>query len=416
MTVSARRGGAGGVSLSPAAVAVIRAGAAEDAQRVTGLIQQLVRVPSVAGLDAYEPIIDLIDGWLQNHGLAPRRLTSPTGDLLGLACDVPGRHPGPRYVLDACIDTAPLGDEAAWRHPPLAGVIEDGWLYGRGAADSKAAVAIFAYVAARLRAEAGALHGTLTLLYDADEHTGRFGGAKRYFAGPDAPTDVAGVMIGYPSLSKVVVGGRGFLRAALTVRGTATHTGSNDPTAESNAVEKAALLVRALRRHRTPALTDPSLGLPAKLTVTAVHGGEGYSIVPDRCEVHVDVRLTPSFGADAARGLLEQLVATVDRRWPTVGPTEIRYEESWPPYRLRASSPVRVALLEAAAHQLGSPPQPKVAGPSNIGCYLASLGIEATAGFGVTYRGLHGTDECIELATISVVQAVYHQATRVLLG
>jgi succinyl-diaminopimelate desuccinylase len=150
--------------------------------------------------------------------------------------------------------------------------------------------------------------------------------------------------------------------------------------------------------------------------VTAVHGGEGYSIVPDRCEVLVDVRLTPSFDDHAARGLLERLVETVDRRWPTVGTTEIRYEESWPSYRLRESSPVRVALLEAAAHQLGSPPQPKVAGPSNIGCYLASLGIEATAGFGVTYRGLHGTDECIELATISLVQAVYYQAARVLLG
>jgi succinyl-diaminopimelate desuccinylase len=124
--------------------------------------------------------------------------------------------------------------------------------------------------------------------------------------------------------------------------------------------------------------------------VTAVHGGEGYSIVPDRCEVFVDVRLTPSFGADAARGLLERLVAAVDRRWPTGGPTEIRFEESWPPYRLPESSPVGVALLEAAAHHLGAPPQPKVAGPSNIGCYLASLGIEATAGFGVTYRGLHG--------------------------
>jgi len=416
VSVSTRRGSAGGASFSPATVAAIRAGAAEDAQSVTGLIQQLVRVPSRAGIDAYEPIIELIDGWLREQGMAPRQLTSPRGDLLGLACDVAGRHPGPRYVLDACIDTAPLGDEAAWRHPPLAGVIEDGWLYGRGAADSKAAVAIFAHVAARLRMEADALHGTLTLLYDADEHTGRFGGAKRYFAGPDAPTDVAGVMIGYPSLSKVVVGGRGFLRAALTVRGQATHTGSNDPTAESNAVEKAALLVRALRRYREPAPPDPTLGLPAKLTVTAVHGGEGYSIVPDRCEVHVDVRLTPSFGQYAARGLLERLAAAVDRRWPAVGPTEIRYEESWPPYRLPESSPVRIALLKAAAHHLGSPPQPKVAGPSNIGCYLASLGIDATAGFGVRYRGLHGTDECIELATISVVQAVYHQATRALLG
>ena len=58
----------------------------------------------------------------------------------------------------------------------------------------------------------------------------------------------------------------------------------------------------------------------------------------------------------------------------------------------------------------------KVAGPSNIGKYLATLGIEATAGFGVNYRNLHGTDECIELATIPLVQAIYHKAVSELLA
>ena len=58
----------------------------------------------------------------------------------------------------------------------------------------------------------------------------------------------------------------------------------------------------------------------------------------------------------------------------------------------------------------------KVAGPSNIGNYLATLGIEATAGFGVNYRNLHGTDECIELATIPLVQATYHKAVSELLA
>jgi hypothetical protein len=47
----------------------------------------------------------------------------------------------------------------------------------------------------------------------------------------------------------------------------------------------------------------------------------------------------------------------------------------------------------------------KVAGPSNIGNYLAGLGIPATAGFGVDYRGLHGTDERIRLESVPQVQA-----------
>jgi succinyl-diaminopimelate desuccinylase len=53
--------------------------------------------------------------------------------------------------------------------------------------------------------------------------------------------------------------------------------------------------------------------------------------------------------------------------------------------------------------------------PSNIGNYLAGLGIPATAGFGVDHVGLHATDERIRLDTIPAVQAVYHAAMLALL-
>jgi succinyl-diaminopimelate desuccinylase len=57
-----------------------------------------------------------------------------------------------------------------------------------------------------------------------------------------------------------------------------------------------------------------------------------------------------------------------------------------------------------------------VAGPSNIGNYLSSRGIPATAGFGVAYQGLHGTDERIDIATIPPVQAIYQEAVLALLN
>jgi succinyl-diaminopimelate desuccinylase len=145
-------------------------------------------------------------------------------------------------VLDACLDTAPFGDEHAWTHPPTSAVIEDGWLWGRGSADSKSGAAIFCHIAARLSASTDYLHGSLVLLFDVDEHTGGFGGAKRYFEGPDAPGDVAGVMIGYPGMDTLVVGGRGVYRAKLHVRGVASHSGGSKAT--PSAIEKAAHLTR----------------------------------------------------------------------------------------------------------------------------------------------------------------------------
>jgi succinyl-diaminopimelate desuccinylase len=396
--------------------AMIRRWAEEDNSGVVSLIQQLVRIPSRGGVDPYPPVLDAMLTWFANQGVAARTLEAKaTGQTVGVVCDVPGVHPGPHYVLDACVDTAPFGDPAAWSHPPTSGVIAGGWLYGRGAADSKAAVAIFAHIAARLQHQTDRLHGTLTVLLDADEHTGAFGGARTYFGGDDAPRDVAGVLIGYPGCDQLVIGGRGFLRARMTVRGRAGHTGSSGSDGYENAAEKSAYLVGALARHRAPAPVDPDIHLPPKLTITGIRGGESYSVVPDRCTVDVDVRLTPSFAQAAAASLIRNVVAEIDERYPSGRMTEIEFEESWPAYQLAESAPIRVALLRAAENQLAVPLEVKVAGPSNIGNYLASLGIDATAGLGVRYEGLHGSDERIDLSTVPMIQATYQEAILTLL-
>lgn len=304
-------------------------------------------------------------------------------------------------MLDACLDTAPFGDEGRWTHPPASAIVEDGWLHGRGSADSKAGVAIFCHVAARLAARRDRLHGTLTLLFDLDEHTGGFGGAKAYFAGRAAP---AGVLIGYPGPDHLVIGGRGVHRLRIQVYGVASHSGGRSST--PNAIVKAAEVIRSL------AALDAAGG---KITVTAVDGGSGFSVTPDRCMVSVDVRTIGDFDAVAAATLIRGAVAAVDPRWPGTPATTIEHVLTWPAYELAADSPLRRAML-AAAGTFGLAVTPKVAGPSNIGNYLAGLGIPATAGFGVTYEGLHGTDERILISSIPPVQATYHAAVLSLLS
>lgn len=385
--------------------------AREDHASVLELARELVRIPSRGGIDPYDPVLECMAAWLVLRGLRCRRLPGPDGMTVALACEVTGAGAGPRYVLDACLDTAPFGDESAWKLPPTSGDVSGGWLHGRGSSDSKAGAAIFAHVLARLRSAADQWAGSVVLLLDVDEHTGVFGGAKAFFE-DSAVSRVDGVMIGYPGPDYVVTGGRGVLRARLHVHGVAGHSGSSSVT--PSAIAKAAAMVTQLHDAELPGPVGPGFPLPARLTVTAISGGEGYSVVPDYCVVNVDVRLTPAFDSQAALEMIQSATAGMDARWPSTQPTYVEVTTSWPPYALPQDAPLRMALL-SAAHTAGISAGAKIAGPSNIGNYLAERGIPATAGFGVAYQGLHGTDERIRIDSIPPVQAAYHQALLTLL-
>ncbi|WP_369228960.1 M20 family metallopeptidase [Streptomyces sp. R21] len=375
---------------------------------VIDLAQRLVRVPSRGGLDPYGPVLNVLEEWLFGHGLPHKRLMSPEGNLVGLVVEIAGGAPGAWWALDACVDTAPFGDESAWTFSPTSGEVRDGWLLGRGAADSKLAAAMFCHIAADVRAQAGQLAGGLAVLLDVDEHTGSFGGARAYLADPGIPVP-AGVMIGYPGLDEVVVGGRGLWRARVSVPGASGHSGSSRRT--TGAISRAACLIQSLDNAvMAPAAPGDPFPLPPKISVTACHGGEGFSVVPDLCVLNVDVRLTPSFGEDEAGLLVHDLIAALDRDLPGPRPTDVEVVAAWPPFQLQPGQEPAAALFRAAK-ETGLDPHAKTAGPSNIGNLLASHGnIAVTAGFGVPYEGLHGLDERAHLAELPKVYAVYHQA------
>ncbi|WP_405577394.1 M20 family metallopeptidase [Streptomyces sp. NBC_01092] len=378
---------------------------------VIDLAQRLIRRPSRAGIDDYRPVLGVLEDWVARRGLPYRRLHGDRGATVGLLIEVAGGRPGPWWALDACVDTAPYGDEAAWSFPPDCGDVVDGWLRGRGAADSKLAAALFCAIAAELHGRAPDLHGGLAVLLDVDEHTGGFGGARAYLADP-AAVRPSGVMIGYPGLDEVVVGGRGLWRATIAVHAASGHSGSRRTT--PGAVSRAARLVRLLEEAELPG-AEGEFPLPPKLTVTSCHGGQGFSVVPDLCELGVDIRTTPGFDARAAERLVREAVGELDAEVPPPRPTSINAVASWPPYRLTEGQQPAAALLDAAVRE-GLTVRPRTAGPSNIGNLLAGEGIPATAGFGVRYAGLHGVDERACLEDLPAVHAAYRRALLALLG
>ncbi len=381
-------------------------------ESIVSLTRELVAIPSRGGEDSCEPMIEHVATWLRDHDVAVSVLTADTGRPVAVVGEVIGAESGPTYCLDACLDTAPFGDLSAWRHPPTEPRIVDGWLHGRGAADCKVGVAIFSHLAADFQQLRENLHGRLLVLFDADEHTGDFAGVKTFL---HSYPKVDGVLIGYPGNYGVIVGARGFYRATITVHGIGGHSGGRQASPQ-NAILKAARLVQALDAATLPSPTTDAFPLAPSLTATGISGGESFSTIPDRCDINVDIRLTPDFDATAARDLLHATVNDVDGAHPTITQASVREAQSWPAYRLPDRAPIVQTMLAAARAHHKPEITPVVCGPSNIGNYFAAHGIDATCGFGVTYENLHAPNERVNLDTIQTTSDVYSTAIRALLG
>ena len=386
-----------------------------EASSIIALLRDLVAVPSRGGVDDYKPVIGVVERWLASSGISARRLTNAKGQVVALVATF-GPVAAPSHIaLNATLDTAGFGDVGRWSVPPTSAETRDGWLYGRGAADSKAGVAIFCHLARDLLAERQRMTGALTLLFDVDEHTGGFAGVRQYIADTPAAARPTAVYIGYPGNDRIVVGSRGFERAVIVVSGRAAHSGASRERG-SNAVLRAARLAERLTALALPARDAASFPLPPQVTVTAMHGGDGFSMVPDACTLNVDVRLTTTFDAPRARETIAAAVAAFDAASPDELSTQVEWSAGWPAFRIADDHPAVRALVAAATATFGRRIDAAVAGPSNVGNYFATLGIPAVSGFGVTYRSIHAPDECMELASIDPVYQAYRQALRGLLG
>lgn len=375
---------------------------------IVKLTSAMVGIASRGGLDGCDNIIQHVCRWLDDHGLEYARLTDDGGRPSGLYLHIKGSQPGPSLCLDACLDTAPFGDEEVWSYPPLSGAIDRGRLYGRGAADSKVAAAIFANLAVQIVHGGGLARGELYMLFDADEHTGRFGGVRSFEKAVQSWPDA--YIIGYPGNYGITIGARGFLRGDITTRGVSRHSGGRRSSAADNAIVKMGKVVSKLAETELPLEKDKYFSFGPSVNVTEIRGGGGFNQNPDRCQAKFDFRLTPNVSGDTAKQWLETVIRRVDAQWQSRGKTEIQYKDSWPAYRLDRNLKVVRVLEEAAEQEYGRKVPLVVCGPSNIGNYLAARHVPAICGFGVSYGNIHGVDEYIEIDSIEAVYRTYARA------
>ena len=232
---------------------------------VLELARELIRVDTSNPPGRETAAATLIRDWLAARGIESE-LIGPDPERLNLVSRIKGKGEGPSLMLMAHTDVVPAPLEN-WTVGPFDGVVEDGWLIGRGAVDMKnelaARIAAFAAFA-RLGNEP---RGDLVLIAESDEERNVSDVGMSWLARerPDLLCDFAineggGFRLDLASGATVVpisVGEKKVTSIRLRVRGASAH--ASVPDREKNAVRDAAQVIDRLYAYEAPVFVSDSV-------------------------------------------------------------------------------------------------------------------------------------------------------------
>lgn len=319
------------------------------------ILERLLRFDTTNPPGRERECVAFVDGLLQAAGI-PTVLLGREPERPNLVARLPGRGEAPPLLLQGHVDVVTTAHQA-WTHPPFAGVIADGCLWGRGALDMKGGVAMMLAAVLAAQASGSRPAGDVLLAVLADEENGGEAGAK--FLVEEHAERFAGVRYALGEFGGFTqhLAGRRFYpiqvaekqacRIRATLRGPGGHgalgvangalarlgrlltrlDGARLP-AHLTPVARLRLeaMARALpfpssfvyRRLADPAWTDRVLGwlgarargfvpwLCNTATPTVVRGGEKVNVVPSEVTLELDGRVLPGF---APADLVAELAA-----------------------------------------------------------------------------------------------------------
>lgn len=269
-----------------------------------------------------------------------------------------GAGDGRSLLFNGHIDTVTVEPRDQWSVDPLAGVVRDGRLHGRGACDMKGGVAAMVFAAETLRELGVELHGDLLVNTVTDEESTAAGTMASVLRGASAD----GCIVTEPTSLQAWLGTRGSLMPTITVEGRSGHAGLRQPhfTAGGavNAIDEMQLVLDAIQRLRTDwskRYVHPHLDSPDVVPVS-ISAGEWIVTQPSSCTLRCHLQYLPSqadpdgWGSYVEREFEAWLLAAARADpWLAEHPQIVQWTGDVPPSYVPPADLIAATALAAAA-------------------------------------------------------------------
>ena len=246
-------------------------------QRPTELLRRLIQfnITNPPGNEA--ECISFINGLLNEAGVETNIL-GQTPERPNLIARLHGKGSASPLVLYGHVDVVTTANQQ-WQHPPFAGEVADGFVWGRGALDMKGGVAMMLAAFLRAKLEALNLPGDVILAIVCDEEAGGFFGSKYLvenhadlFEGVQYALGEFGgftIYVGKQRFYPIMVAEKQMCWMKATVRGAGGH---GSIPVRGGAMAKLSQLLQRLDKNRLPVHVTPVARRMFK-TIASASGG-----------------------------------------------------------------------------------------------------------------------------------------------
>ena len=374
---------------------------------VVELTRALVHCESVTPREA--GALQLLEGTLVPLGFRCERMDfsqAGTDDVANLYARVGtgGKH----FCFAGHSDVVPVGDLSSWTIGPFAAELSGGYLFGRGAADMKGAIAAFTDAAARFIARRGRdFGGSIGLLITGDEEGPAVNGTVKMLKRlAERGETIDACVVGEPTCSRrfgdmMKIGRRGSMTVDLTVRGVQGHVAY--PERLDNPIHRLSALIEALVRE--PIDRGSTHFQPTSLQCTTVDvGNRATNIAPGVAGARFNTRFNDLWTSKTLLAHLQERVERANAALGGNGVVEYKVEVSGESF-YTPPGPLSELVAGAVRDVAGIDPELSTTGGTSDARFIRSYC--PVLEFGLVGESMHKVDEKSAIADLRTLARVY---------